>query len=80
MDLQVWHNIPMSIFGNTINDKQIETTSLFNIVLDHARVPGTFDDTKPQTFYAVFPDSDQEAFVEIGGNHHRNLRISKYSA
>ena len=56
------------------------TESLFHIVVDHARVPGEFDYTVPQTYHAVFPDTEQQAYVEINGNNHRQLRISSYVA
>ena len=53
---------------------------LYLTILEHARQPGAFDYTKPQTFYALLPDIDQEAYVEIGGNKHRKLAISDFSA
>ena len=56
-----------------------ETHTLYHIVLDHARMPGEFDYTQPQTYHAVFPDTEQQAYIEIGGNNHRQLRISSYS-
>ena len=49
-------------------------------ILEHCRAPGHFDYTKPQTFHALFPDVEQEAYVEIGGKQHRKLRISDFSA
>ena len=49
-------------------------------ILEHCRQPGYFDYSQPQTFHALFPDVDQEAYVEIGGNNHNKLRISDYSS
>jgi hypothetical protein len=49
-------------------------------ILDHARCPGYFDYSQPQTYHALFPDIEQEAYVEIGGNVHNKLRISDSSA
>jgi len=62
-----------------IDDPEV-TRSFFYNALDHARIPGTFDYTKPQTYHAVFPDVEQEAYVEVGGNNHKMLRISQYSS
>ena len=53
-----------------------EMEVVYMTLLDHARAPGTFDYTQPQTFHAMFPDVEQEAYVEVGGNNHRSLRIS----
>jgi hypothetical protein len=53
---------------------------LYLTLLDHARMPGAFDYTQPQTYYAFLPDIEQEAYVEVGGNKHRKLAISEYSA
>ena len=61
-------------------DKPELTRSFYNVILDHARAPGDFDYSKPQTYYAVFPDTDTEAFIEIGGNHHKKLNISNFSS
>jgi len=55
------------------------TKSLFNVVLDHARVPGDFDYTQPQTYHAVFPDVEQQVYVEVNGNNHKGLRISSFA-
>jgi hypothetical protein len=60
-------------------DDPEKTKSLFLIALDHARVPGTFDYSLPQTYHAVFPDVEQEAYVTIGGSDHKKLQISNYS-
>lgn len=49
-------------------------------MLDHARIPGHFDYTQPQTFHALFPDVEQEAYVEINGDQHNKLAISDFSA
>lgn len=56
-----------------------EMNVIYMTLLEHSRVPGTFDYTQPQTRYSLFPDIDQEAYVEIGGNQHRKLRISDSS-
>jgi hypothetical protein len=53
---------------------------VYMTILDHARVPGYFDYTQPQTYHALFPDVEQEAFVEVGGNYHNKLQISDSSA
>jgi hypothetical protein len=49
-------------------------------LLDKSRVPGVFDYTQPQTFHALFPDVEQDAYVTIGGKKHRKLAISDFSA
>jgi hypothetical protein len=54
--------------------------SLYLVALDHARRPGAFDYTQPQTYHAFLPDIEQEAYVEIGGTMHRKLAISDFSA
>ena len=61
-----------------IDDPEL-TNSLYLTILDHARVPGSFDYTQPQTYHAVFPDVEQEAYVVIGGKEHRKLKISGFS-
>ncbi len=53
---------------------------LYLTILDHARIPGVFDYSSPQTYFAFLPDLDTEAYVEIGGNKHRKLAISDFSA
>jgi hypothetical protein len=53
---------------------------VYMTILDHARTPGVFDYSQPQTYHGFFPDVEQEAYVEIGGNHHRKLQISDSSA
>jgi hypothetical protein len=54
--------------------------NLYLTILDHARTPGTFDYTLPQTYHAFLPDIEQDAYVEVGGNRHRKLAISDFSA
>lgn len=70
--------------GQMMNDfgyNDPETTNTFyHIVLDHARIPGEFDYTQPQTYHAVFPDTEQAQYVEIGGKNHRKLQITRFSA
>ena len=56
-----------------------KTRSFFYVALDHARMPGTFDYTQPQTYHAVFPDEEQDAYVELNGKSHRKLAISNYT-
>lgn len=60
-------------------DDPEETDSFFFTALDHARRPGTFDYTQPQTYHAVFPEIEQEAYVTVGGTQHRKLKISNFS-
>ena len=52
------------------------------VLLEHARTPGTFDYTIPQTQYSLFPDVEQEAYFTFGSNNKdsRKLQISKFSA
>lgn len=57
-----------------------ESRSLYQVVLDHARAPGVFDYTLPQTYYAIFPDANYMNHVEIDGNNHRGLKISNWSS
>jgi len=57
-----------------------EMEVVYMTILDHARAPGVFDYSQPQTYHGFFPDVEQEAYVEIGGNHHRKLKISDSSA
>ena len=52
---------------------------LYYSILEHARDPGAFDYTQPQTQHAVFPDVEQEAYVTINGKDHRKLKISNFS-
>jgi hypothetical protein len=54
--------------------------SLYMTLLEHSRMPGAFDYTQPQTYYSLFPDIEQEAYVEIGGDKHKLLAISNFSA
>ena len=54
--------------------------NLYLTILDHARSPGTFDYTLPQTYHAFLPDIEQDAYVEVGGKNHRKLAISDFSA
>ena len=63
---------------NIEDPEQMEV--IYMTLLDHARTPGLFDYTQPQTYHAVFPDVEQEAYVEIGGKSHRKLQISDSSA
>ena len=63
---------------NIEDPEQMEV--IYMTVLDHARTPGFFDYTQPQTYHALFPDIEQEAYVEVGGNKHRQLIISDSSA
>jgi len=63
---------------NIEDPEQMEVVYL--TILDHARTPGFFDYTQPQTYHAIFPDVEQEAYVEINGNNHRRLQISDSSA
>jgi hypothetical protein len=62
-----------------INDPE-EMEQVYMTLLDHCRAPGAFDYTQPQTYYALFPDIEQEAYVTINGKQHRKLRISDFSA
>ena len=61
-----------------IEDPEVTRNKCFTL-LDHSRVPGTFDYTKPQTYHGLMPDVEQEAYITIGGNDHRKLKISSYS-
>ncbi len=81
------NDIPRLITNNKANfyrDYGIEEPekmeNLYLTILDHARVPGTFDYTLPQTYHAFLPDIEQDAYVEVGGNRHRKLAISDFSA
>jgi hypothetical protein len=61
-------------------DDPLTTKSLYYTVLDHARAPGDFDYTVPQTYHAVFPDVEQQLYVEINGNNHKGLKISAFAS
>lgn len=66
-----------------IDDHNIQTPEktreYFYAMLEHSRVPGTFDYTIPQTQHAVFPDVETQAYVTLNSNDHRKLQISKFS-
>ena len=51
----------------------------FNTILEKSRIPGHFDYSQPQTYYALFPEIEQMNYVTIGGEVHRNLAISDNS-
>jgi hypothetical protein len=53
-----------------------EMQVIYMTFLEHSRAPGSFDYSQPQTYHSLFPDVEQEAYVEIDGNNHRKLRIS----
>ena len=36
------------------------------IVMEHNRIPGTFDYNYGQNFYSTFPEIDQEAYLVVG--------------
>lgn len=81
------NDTPLLIVNNKASYKnayQIEDPEEMEVVymtiLDHARAPGVFDYSQPQTYHAFFPDVEQEAYVEMGGNRHRLLQISDSSA
>ena len=58
-----------------------ETTREFCLAwLEHARKPGSFDYTIPQTQHSLFPDVEQEAYVTINSKDTNKFNISKYSA
>jgi len=59
-----------------------KTREIYFAILEHSRVPGTFDYTIPQTQHTLFPDVEQEAYVTLNSNERdsRNLKLSKYSA
>jgi hypothetical protein len=61
-------------------DDPDNTKSLYYVALDHARTPGAFDYTQPQTYFAIFPDTEKYNYVELGGNLHKGLQISKFSS
>lgn len=71
------HAVYKETYG--IEDPEIEE-KFYLTMLDHSRKPGSFDYTQPQTYHAIFPDIEQEAYVEVGGNKHRKLQISEFSA
>ncbi len=52
----------------------------FNTLLEKARVPGQFDYTQPQTYHTLFPEIEQVSFVTMGGQTHKNLSVSDFSA
>jgi hypothetical protein len=56
-----------------------DVKELFYALLEHAREPGAFDYTQPQTHHAVFPDVETQAYVTLNSNQHRKLKISKFS-
>ena len=51
----------------------------FYTILEKSRIPGHFDYSQPQTYYALFPEIEQMHYVTIGGESHRNLTISDHS-
>lgn len=57
-----------------------KTREFFYAILEHARKPGTFDYTVPQTQHAVFPDVQQEGYVTLNSNQSKGLIISKFTA
>ena len=64
---------------NMIESKKIN--DIYLAILDHSREPGTFDYTKPQTYTAVFPDVESQAYVTLNSeNHHRKLQISRFAS
>jgi hypothetical protein len=84
---EVFQDTPLLKTRNTANYKEhfnIEDPEQMEVVyltmLDHARMPGFFDYTLPQTYHAFFPDVEQEAYVEVGGDKHRRLRVSDAAA
>lgn len=59
-----------------------EKTREFSLaILEHSRVPGTFDYTIPQTQHSLFPDVEQEAYVNLNSSikDTRLLQISKFT-
>ncbi len=81
------NDIPRLITNNHANFNRdygiIEPEKMENLyltILEHARVPGTFDYTLPQTYHSLLPDIEQDAYVEVGGTNHRKLAISDFSA
>lgn len=66
-----------------IDDYKIEdpknVKNLFFAVLEHAREPGAFDYTQPQTHYAVFPDVEPQAYVTLNSRSNKKLQISKWN-
>lgn len=52
---------------------------MYLTLLEHAREPGVFDYSQPQTYHSLFPDIEQEAYVEVDGDNHRKLTISQFS-
>lgn len=81
------HDTPRLLTNNVSNFKRDyeiedpeEVEKMFLTLLEHSRVPGWFDYSQPQTYHSLFPDIEQNAYVEIGGNKHRKLAISNFSA
>lgn len=54
-----------------LNPKDVRT--IFNIAVEHNRQPGEFNYLFPQTFYSLYPDIEQEAYVTIGGSAKRKV-------
>lgn len=54
-----------------LNPKDVRT--IFNIAAEHNRRPGDFNYNFPQTFYSLYPDIEQEAYVTIGGKAKRKV-------
>ena len=76
--LKVRNNASYKEAFNIEDPEQMEV--VYMTILDHARNPGSFDYTLPQTYHGFFPDVEQEAYVEVGGNKHRKLNVSQGSA
>ena len=56
-----------------------KTRELYYALLEHSRVPGTFDYTQPQTQHSLFPDVETQAYVTLGSEtDHNKLQISKF--
>lgn len=62
-----------------IESKKI--SDFYFAMLDHSRVPGAFDYTQPQTYHAVFPDVQSQAYVTLNSEKdHRKLQISRFAS